>query len=102
MQLLFLSQVTNKDDTAAGIIECMHKMGKKPEILYTDAEGALHRPSIQTQFKERHLFHYITKNHAWFAERCFRTVKVMLYKRIDHGKVENPQWIDFIYPIMLT
>ena len=26
----------------------------------------------------------------------------MLYKRIDNGKVDNPQWIDFVYPIMLT
>ena len=42
--------ITSKteDDTAAGILECMHKMGKKPEILYTDDEGALHKPSIQT------------------------------------------------------
>jgi hypothetical protein len=26
----------------------------------------------------------------------------MLYKRIDQGKVEHPQWVDFVYPIMLT
>jgi hypothetical protein len=26
----------------------------------------------------------------------------MLYTRIDQGKVENPQWVDFVYPIMLT
>ena len=26
----------------------------------------------------------------------------MLYKSIDQGGVENPQWIDFVYPIMLT
>ena len=26
----------------------------------------------------------------------------MLYKIIDQGGVENPQWIDFVYPIMLT
>ena len=37
-----------EDDIAAGIIECIHKMCKKPEIIYTDDEGALHRPSIQT------------------------------------------------------
>ena len=37
-----------EDDIAAGILECMHKMGKKPEIIYTDDEGALHKPSIQT------------------------------------------------------
>ena len=37
-----------EDDIAAGILECMHKMGKKPEIIYTDDEGALHTQSIQT------------------------------------------------------
>jgi hypothetical protein len=26
----------------------------------------------------------------------------MLYTRIDQGKVGNPQWVDFVYPIMLT
>ena len=80
----------------------MHKMGKKPEIIYTDDEGALHKPSIQTYFKEHTITHYITRNHAWFAERFIRTFKLMLYKRIDQGRAENPQWIDFVYPIMLT
>ena len=36
------------DDIAAGILACMHKMGNTPEIIYTDDEGALHKPSIQT------------------------------------------------------
>ena len=35
-------------DVAAGIVECMQKMGKKPEIIYTDDEGSLHTKSIQT------------------------------------------------------
>ena len=26
----------------------------------------------------------------------------MVYKRIDQGGAENPQWIDFVYPITLT
>ena len=26
----------------------------------------------------------------------------MLYKRTDQGGAENPQWMDFVYPIMLT
>ena len=42
------------------------------------------------------------QKHAWFAERFIRTFKLMLYKRIEQGKQETPQWIDFVYPIMLT
>ena len=91
-----------EDDVAVGILECMHMMGKKPEILYTDDEGALHKPSIQTYFKENKITHYITRNHAWFAEICIRTFKLMLYKRIDQGGQENPQCIDFVYQIMIT
>ena len=26
----------------------------------------------------------------------------MLYERVDQGGAENPQWIDFVYPILLT
>ena len=91
-----------EEDIAAGIIECIHKMGKKPEIIYTDDEGALRRPDIQTYFKENKITHYITRNHAWFAERFIRTFKLMLYKRIDQGGATNPQWVDFVYQIMLT
>jgi hypothetical protein len=65
-------------DIAAGILECMEKMGKTPEIIYTDDEGALHKPSIQDYVKEHKTTHYITRNHAWFAERFIRTFKSML------------------------
>ena len=37
-----------EDDVAAGILECMHRMGKKPVITFTGDEGALHKPSLQT------------------------------------------------------
>ena len=37
-----------EDDIAAGILERMHKMGKKPENIYTDDEGTLRKPSNQT------------------------------------------------------
>jgi hypothetical protein len=46
--MLSLSNVKKENGVAAGILECMHKMGKKPEIRYTDDEGALHKPSSQS------------------------------------------------------
>ena len=30
-------------DVASGMIECLNKMGKKPQIIYTDDEGALNK-----------------------------------------------------------
>jgi hypothetical protein len=49
--------IKNKQDydIAAGVSECMYKMGKKPEIIYTDDEGALHKPSIQTHAKTKNI-----------------------------------------------
>ena len=31
----------SEGDVAAGLLDCFHKMGKKPEILYTDDEPSL-------------------------------------------------------------
>ena len=36
----------NEGDLAAGILECLNKMGKKPKLLHTDDEGSLHKPAI--------------------------------------------------------
>jgi hypothetical protein len=39
-QLWSLSKVKKQeDDVAVGILECMHKMGNKPEIIGTNDEG---------------------------------------------------------------
>ena len=37
-----------EEDLASGMIECLHKMGKQPKIIYTDDEGALSKEAIQT------------------------------------------------------
>ena len=44
-----------EEDLASGMIECLHKMGKKPKIIYTDDEGALSKEAIQTYLKEQKL-----------------------------------------------
>jgi len=77
-------------------------MGKKPKLLYTDDEGSLHKPAIIEYFKQQHITHCITRNHAFFAERMIRTFKGLLSKRIEHTKDVNPQWIYYSFQIMLT
>ena len=32
-----------EEDSASGMIACLNKMGKKPQLIYTDAEGALNK-----------------------------------------------------------
>ena len=92
----------NEGDVASALIECLHKMGKNPEIIYSDDERSLNSTAIQKYLKENNIKHIITRNHAWFAERGIRTFKDALYKRIDNSKSENPQWTDYIFEILLT
>ena len=86
----------SEGDIASGIIECFHKMGKKPKILYTDDETALSADAIQKYLKEQGIKHIISRTSAWFAERAIRTFKDMLYKRVQQSKKKNVQWNDFI------
>ena len=56
-------------DVAAGILESINKMGKSPQIIYTDDEGAMNSKPLQTYFKEQDIKHVVTRTHAQFAER---------------------------------
>ena len=46
----------------------------------------------------------MTRNHAHFVERCIRTFKMMLRKRIDYDMQQGKeiQWNNYIFPILLT
>ncbi len=92
----------SEGDVASALIECLNKMGHKPEILYTDDETALSSSSIQKYLKENNISHIIPGSHAWFAERAIKTFNEMLYKRVENSKDKNPQWNDFIFEIVLT
>ena len=92
----------NEGDVASALLECLNKMGKNPEIIYTDDETSLSSKSIQDYLKEKNIKHIISRGHPWFAERAIRTFKDSLYKRIDNSENENPQWNDYIFEILLT
>ena len=92
----------NEGDVASALLECLNKMGKNPEIIYTDDETSLSTKSIQQYLNEKNIRHLITRGHPWFAERAIRTFKDALYKRIDNSEKENPQWKDYIFEILLT
>ena len=92
----------SEGDVAAGLIECLHNMGHKPEIIYSDDETSLSTNAMQTYFKNNNIKHVVTRTHAWFVERFIRTFKNMLYIRVESSKGDNVQWTSFIYPILLT
>ncbi len=102
----------NTGDVAAGILESIKLMGRKPKMIYTDDEAALSSIALSEFFVEQKIKHYVTRKHAAFAERMIRTFKAALYKRIDNkGSTQkkkkpaggaDPQWHELIYQIMLT
>ena len=82
-------------DVAAGILECINKMGKPRQTKYTDDEGALANDAMNTYVKDQYIEHIVTRTHAMFAERFIRTFKLALYRRTDNYENANDiQWTD--------
>ena len=97
-----LSKSEKTGELTAGLLECLQKMGKTPEIVYTDNELGLGTAAVTELMKDKGIDHIITRSKAWFAERAIRTFKFALYKRVENSKKKDVQWTDFIYPILLT
>ena len=94
-----------EEDLASGMIECLHKMGKKPKIIYTDDEGAMNKEAIQKYLQEQNIEHHRTRAHPNFSERAIRTFKDLLYRRVEADQKKgknNIQWTDYIFEILLT
>ena len=90
-------------DVLAGVMECCTNLGGYPKMIYSDEEPSLtSKEVIDFLQKEKGVRMITTRTHAGYVERFIRTFKSMLYKRIEASKDPNPQWHDFIYPILLT
>ena len=74
-------------------------MGGKPKTIYSDNEGAFVSNEIQKYFKDETIRHLTTLGHAPVAERQIRTIKDMIYKRIEYAKKE---WWEVLYSVLLT
>ena len=86
-------------DVLNAIKECITNMGGKPITCYSDAEGAFVSNEVQAYFKTHGIRHLTTLGHAPVAERQIRTIKDMIYKRIEHTK---KNWWEVLYPVLLT
>ena len=65
---------------ASGMIECLHKMGKKNLRSFIRMMKVL---SLRKLIQEQKIEHHKTRAHANFSERAVRTFKDMLYKRVE-------------------
>ena len=92
-----------EEDLASGMIECLHKMGKKPKIILTDDEAAMNKEAIQKYLQEQNIEHHRTRAHPNFSERAIRTFKDLLYRRVDADEKKgknNIQWTDYLFEIL--
>ena len=86
-------------DVAVAIEHAITKMGHKPETIYSDIEGSFVSNQIQKYFKDQGIRHLTTLSHAPVAERAIRTIKNMIYKRVEHT---NEKWHEVLYSVLLT
>jgi transposase InsO family protein len=83
-------------DVLAGIMEAIFRIGGKPKYIYSDMEGSFVSNLVQKYFKDENIQHLTTLNHAPYVERFIRTIKNMIYKRLEYEDKEHdkhePWW----------
>ena len=97
-----------------GLFKAFKTIGKQPEILYMDDEGALQSTWIAEEFERAGIQHIITTQSAHFVERFNRTFKNRVAQRLKDlkrglrliGKQPEPdktrfQWSDLIPYVMM-
>ena len=84
-----------EQDLASGMTECLHKMGKKPDLIYTDGEGAMNKEAIQKYSKDENIeHHHRTRAHPNFSERAIRTFKDLLSRRVEADEKKEKYSMD--------
>ena len=90
----FLSVVPIKSksesDFLAGLMEAFKNLGGKPKVIYADQEPSWTGKYTQQFLKEEDILLIMTLSHAGIVERAIRTIKDMLYKRLEHDP--NRPW----------
>ena len=86
-------------DVAVAIDHSINKMCHKPETIYSDIEGSFVSNQIQKYFKDQGIRHLTTLAHAPVAERAIKTIKNMIYKRVD---ASGQKWHEVLYAVLLT
>ena len=97
---IVLIKTNTVPDVLEAVKECLKKMGGKPETIYSDNEGAWSTGTlIDKYFQAEKIQHIITRSHAPVAERQIRTIKSMVYQRVEKTK---EKWYTVIGPVILV
>jgi hypothetical protein len=105
----YATLIPTTDNKAPTFLEALKKgiqnMGGKPKTIYADSEGAWFNKEVKDYLEENGIKLIITLSHAHVVERLIRTLKSMIYKRIEAAEQndgEVKRWIDVLYPVLLT
>jgi hypothetical protein len=79
----------SESDFLAGLMESFKNLGK-PKVIYADQEAAWTSKYVQQYLKEENILLIMTLSHAPIVERAIRTIKDMIYKRLEHNN--NQPW----------
>ena len=86
------------NDVLDGIKKCFDKMGVCKSI-YCDNEGAFVSNIVKDFLTDKNVKLITTNGHAPVAERQIRTIKNMIYQRIEKT---GQTWKELLYPVLLV
>ena len=86
-------------DVMSGMLKCFSQMGGPPTTMYTDSESSFIGKDMEQLFTKHKIRHITTLSHAPVAERQIRTIKGMLYPRIEHT---GETWDKLIRQVLTT
>jgi len=79
----------------------INDMGGKPESIYCDGEGAIGSNEMKAFLADENIRLIQTRRHASVAERHIRTIKDLLFKRMEHLKTDIDEWHTILPPVLL-
>ena len=79
----------------------INDMGGKPQTIYCDGEGAIGSNEMKAFLADENIRLIQTRRHAAVAERHIRTIKDLLFKRMEHLKTDIDDWHTILPPVLL-
>ena len=96
----FASANKTPEQSVEGLKRMFERMGGRPKIIFADEEGSMQSKITDECLKDENKRCIINRNHCRFVERFIRTIKIMMYIRLEKRPVER--WYSFVIEILVT
>ena len=91
--------LVEKSDLVDEMPDVIRRMGGKPKLIFSDDDGVLRGKQFTDYVESEGIEVHRSRGQAQFVERFNRTLKDMIFKRVEadekKGKV-NIQWVDYL------